>query len=211
MLVQDIMHQDVTVVGPRDTLAAVERRLRPRGIRHVPVVDAGGLVGIVSDRDVKSAMASAAPSQGARGSAFDELAVADVMAHPVITVAPSFPVEEAARLMVTKRISALPVTEAGRLVGIVTDTDLLQLFVRAMGVTEPSSRIDVTLSGSRSLERAVRIVADAGAQICSIMSLVSPTTGARELVIRLATINPGPAIKALEAEDYPVRESWRGR
>ncbi len=206
------MRQDVTTVDSHDRITVVMRSLQKRGVRHVPVVDAGELVGIVSDRDVKSAMASAAlPSRGERpGSMLDELAAADIMARPVVTVAPSFPVEEAARLMVTKRISALPVTDGGRLVGIVTDTDLLQLFVRAMGVTEPSSRIDVVLSDAGSLDRAVAIIADADARICSIMSLVSPTTGLREAMIRLATINPGPAIKALEANGYLVRESWRG-
>ncbi len=204
MLVQDIMRSDVTVVQPQEKLAAIMRLLVPRGVRHLPVVDAGELVGIVSDRDVKSAVASAGNSP------LDDLTAADIMARPVVTVAPMFPVEEAARLMVTRRISALPVTDAGRLVGIITDTDLLQLLVRAMGVTEPSSRVDVALSDTRSLERAVRIIGDAGARICSVMSLVSPTTGIREAVIRLATINPGPAIKALEANDYPVRESWRG-
>jgi acetoin utilization protein AcuB len=121
-----------------------------------------------------------------------------------------FPVEEAAAVMVTKKISALPVTQGGRLLGIVTDTDVLQLFVRAMGVTEPSSRLDVTLGRSdHPLDRVVHAVDRAGGPISSIMTLRNPVTDGREAVIRLATINPGPAIKALEAEGFAVRDSWR--
>jgi acetoin utilization protein AcuB len=129
----------------------------------------------------------------------------------VVTIAPMFPVEEAARLMVTRKISALPVTEGERLVGIVTETDVLELFVRAMGVTEPSSRLDVALGDqAHALARAIQAVEATGIVISSVMTLRSPVTGLREAVIRVTTINPGPAIKALEAQGYAVRDSWRG-
>jgi acetoin utilization protein AcuB len=179
------------------------RLLQRRGIRHLPVLDQGALVGIISDRDVKTAMAS--------GADMERLTAGDVMTRDVLTTAPMFAVEEAARVMVTERISALPVTEAGRLVGIVTETDILLLFVRAMGVSEPSSRLDVMLSDApRALGRVVQTVEATGTAISSIMTLRSPITGMTEAVIRAATINPGPAIKALEAQGYTVRDSWRG-
>jgi acetoin utilization protein AcuB len=113
--------------------------------------------------------------------------------------------------MVTKKISALPVTEGAQLAGIVTDTDVLHLFVRAMGVTEPSSRIDVTLGDeAHALDHVVHTVERTGGAISSIMTLKSPVTGLKEAVIRLTTINAGPAIKALEAAGFAPRESWRG-
>jgi acetoin utilization protein AcuB len=212
MLVQDVMRRDLVVATSETTLSALASLLQRRGIRHLLVVDEGRLVGIISDRDLKGAIASTAT--GARGanllSQFEGLTAADIMTRSVVTTAPMFPVEEAAALMVTKRISALPVTQEGRLVGIVTDTDVLQLFVRAMGVAEPSSRLDVTLDrDGHGFDRIVHAVERAGGPISSIMTLRSPTTDAREAVIRLATINPGPAIKALEAEGFAVRDSWR--
>jgi acetoin utilization protein AcuB len=103
------------------------------------------------------------------------------------------------------------VTEAERVVGIVTETDVLELFVRAMGVTEPSSRLDVALGDEpHALARAIQAVEGTGVVISSVMTLRSPVTGLREAVIRVTTINPGPAIKALEAQGYAVRDSWRG-
>jgi acetoin utilization protein AcuB len=203
MLIQDVMQRGVVVVAPETRLAEAVRLLQRRGIRHLPVLDQGALVGIISDRDVKTAMAS--------GADMERLTAGDVMTRDVLTTAPMFAVEEAARVMVTERISALPVTEAGRLVGIVTETDILLLFVRAMGVSEPSSRLDVMLSDApRALGRVVQTVEATGTAISSIMTLRSPITGMTEAVIRAATINPGPAIKALEAQGYTVRDSWRG-
>jgi acetoin utilization protein AcuB len=140
----------------------------------------------------------------------DELTAGQIMARAVVTIGPMFGVEEAARLMATRKISALPVTEEDRLVGIVTETDVLQLFVRAMGVLEPSSRLDVIVPDQASgVSEVVRVAEETGGRVSSVMTLAMPT-GEREVVLRLATINPGPAVKALEARGYVVRDGARG-
>src|SRR5262245_20350344 len=126
MLVQDIMQRQVVAVTPETPLAGIVGSLHRRGIRHVPVTAGERLVGIISDRDLKSAIASVATGANtAPLSHLDRLTAADIMARSVVTIAPMFAVEEAARLMVTRKISALPVTENGHLVGIVTDSDVL--------------------------------------------------------------------------------------
>ena len=87
----------------------------------------------------------------------DELTAANVMARDVVTIGPMCAVEEAAQLMVERRISALPVTEGGRVVGMVSETDVLRMFVRAMGAAQPSSRIDVALGAEpTALQRVIR-------------------------------------------------------
>jgi acetoin utilization protein AcuB len=212
MLVRDIMQAHPVSATPETRLPNLLRLLQRRGFRHVPVVDAGKLVGIVSDRDLKQAMASAASmTEGReRDRLLDELAAGQVMTRAVTTIGPMFGAEEAARLMATRKISALPVTEGDRLVGIVTETDVLQLFVRAMGVLEPSSRLDVILRDPAvGVGEIVRAVEETGSRIASVMTLETPT-GEREVVLRVATINPGPAVKALEARGYVVRDADRG-
>ncbi len=212
MLVQDIMQAELITILPETTLPEALRLVQRRGVRHLPVVENGNLVGIVSDRDLKRAMPSAATSLSAQELNYllDRVKVGEFMTRGVITIAPMFPVEEAARIMVTEKISALPVTEGGRLVGIVTETDVLRLFAKAMGALEPSSRLDVLL-GDRpaGLGEVIQIVEGAGTPISSVMTLAG-RGGAKEAVIRVATINPGAAIKALEAKGYIVRDSWRG-
>jgi acetoin utilization protein AcuB len=210
MLVQEVMQRGVVVVSPDTELSEAMRLLQRRGIRHLPVLDQGKLVGIISDRDVKAAPGAGAMSPaGAQPHA--RPTARDIMTRAVVTIAPMFPVEEAARIMVTRKISALPVTAGDRLIGIVTETDVLDLFVRAMGVTEPSSRLDVTLGDDpHALDQVVQAVEASGVAISSIMTLKSPVTGMREAVIRVTTIAPGAAVKALETRGFAVRDSWRG-
>jgi acetoin utilization protein AcuB len=212
MLVRDIMQTHPVSATLETRLPHLLRLLQRRGFRHLPVLDGGKLVGIISDRDLKQSMISAASmTEGReRDRLLDELTAGQIMARAVVTIGPMFGVEEAARLMATRKISALPVTEGDRLVGIVTETDVLQLFVRAMGVLEPSSRVDVILRDQTAgLGDVVRAVEEAGSRISSVMTLAMPT-GEREVVLRLATINPGPAVKALEAKGYAVRDGDRG-
>lgn len=212
MLVQDIMQPSVITVTPRTTLPEALRLVQQRGIRHLPVVDEGRLVGIVSDRDLKRSMASPATGLERHELAYllERVTLADIMTRAVITIAPMFPVEEAARVMVREKISALPVTEAGRLVGILTETDVLDLFVRAMGAGEPSSRLDVTLGDRPSaLTEVVDTIEGAGAPIASVMTLKN-RAGLKEAIVRVATINPTRAVQALAGRGYTVRDSWRG-
>lgn len=212
MLVEDVMQRDVITVNPKTTLPEALRLAKGRGVRHLPVMDGPDLVGIVSDRDLKRAMASPATSLERHELHYllEKVTMAEIMTRAVITVGPMLPVEEAARLMVKERISALPVTEQGKVVGIVTETDVLDLFLKAMGAGEPSSRLDVMLpEGSAALADAVHAVEDGGAPISSIVTLPG-RTGRKEVVIRIGTINPGPAIKQLEARGYAVRNPWRG-
>jgi acetoin utilization protein AcuB len=212
MLVKDVMQAHPVTATLETRLPNLLRLLQRRGFRHLPVLDGGKLVGIISDRDIKQSMVSAASmTEGReRDRLLDELTAGQIMARAVVTIGPMFGVEEAARLMATRKISALPVTEGDRLVGIVTETDVLHLFVRAMGVLEPSSRLDVILRDQTAgLGEVVRAVEEAGSRISSVMTLAMPT-GEREVVLRLATINPGPAVTALEALGYVVRDADRG-
>ena len=212
MLVEDVMQRDVITVNPGTTLPDALRLARGRGVRHLPVMDGRMLVGIVSDRDLKRAMASPATSLERHELHYllEKITMDEIMTRAVITVGPMLPVEEAARLMVKEKISALPVTEEGTVVGIVTETDVLDLFLKAMGAGEPSSRLDVVLpEGSPALADVVSAVEDAETSISSIVTLPG-RTGRKEVVIRVRTINPGAAIKRLGARGYAVRNPWRG-
>jgi acetoin utilization protein AcuB len=208
MIVGDVMQTSVTTIAPKTPLAEAARLLRRRGIRHLPVVEDGALVGIVSDRDFKRAAGRTETPLG--GSMGDALTADGIMTRAVITVSRSFPIEEAAGLMVKEKVSALPVTERGRLIGLVTETDVLELFVKAMGASEPSSRIDVRLSdGKMVLADLVHSVEKAPAEICSIVTLPDRSGSGKEVVVRVRTIDPRSAIACLQARGYTVRDPGR--
>jgi acetoin utilization protein AcuB len=202
MLVHDIMHSRVVTVTPQTAAREALDSLRTRGIRHLVVVDGAEVVGIVSDRDVKQIAAQ--PER------FNEWVVDDVMSGPVITIDPGAPVEDAARLMLSEKISALPVTQDRRLVGIVTETDVMRLFVRALGAGVPSSRLDVVVgTHPTGLADIVATVQASGAPVSSIVTLPN-RDGLTEAVIRVATIDPRAAIDALIAKGYRVKTVHRG-
>jgi acetoin utilization protein AcuB len=210
MLVQDVMQTKLFTVTPETTLPEALRLTGQRSVRHLLVLDGDRLVGILSDRDLKRAMASSATSLEAHELNYllDRLRVADIMTRAVITIGPMFPIEDAARLMVLEKIGALPVMDGERLVGLVTETDVLRLFVRALGAGEPSSRIDVSL-GNRphAVAEVVQAVEAAGADISSLVTLTGG--GLTEAVIRVRTINPRPVVWALETRGFSAREAWR--
>lgn len=212
MLVQDVMQTKLFTVTPETTLPEAVRLTGQRGVRHLPVLDGDRLIGILSDRDLKRAMASPATSLEAHELRYllDQLRVEEIMTRVVITIGPMFPIEAAARLMVQEKIGALPVTEGERLVGLVTETDVLRLFVRAMGAAEPSSRFEVILGNQpHALAEVVQAVEAAGGDISSLVTLPCGG-GLKEAVIRVRTINPAPVIWALEARGFSSRGTWRG-
>lgn len=209
MLVQDVMQTKLFTVAPDTTLAEALRLTGQRGIRHLPVVDGELLVGILSDRDLKRAMVPAAASAEAYEVAH-RVRVGEIMTQTVFTIGPTFPIEAAAVLMIQEKIGALPVTDGGRLVGLVTETDVLRLFVRAMGATEPSSRLDIVVSNRpHAVAEIVQAVEAAGAEICSLMTLAGEG-GFKEVVLRVRTINPTPAVWSLRTRGFAARETWRG-
>ena len=210
MLVQDVMQTKLFTVTPTTTLPEALRLTAQRSVRHLLVLDGERLVGVLSDRDLKRAMASSATSLEVNELKYllERLQVQEFMTKAVITIGPMFPIEDAARLMVLEKIGALPVTDGERLVGLVTETDVLRLFVRALGAGEPSSRLDVAL-GDRphALAEMVQTVETAGAEISSLVTLAGG--GLKEAVVRLRTINPRPVVWALQARGFTAREVWR--
>ncbi len=120
--------------------------LRERHIRHLPVVDGGRLVGVVTDRDLKEA----APSGATTLDVYEmnylllKMKVRDLIKRDPITVHPGTAVEDAARLMHDHRIGCLPVVDdAGTLVGLLTETDLLRAMVEILGYPEGGARITI--------------------------------------------------------------------
>jgi acetoin utilization protein AcuB len=131
LTVGDCMSVDPVTVAPQDSLQRVIELLRRRDIRAVPVVEDGKLVGIVTDRDVRQ-VAPAYPlfrDDDEIRRYTENLTVTAAMSADPLTVSPATPLVEAAKILETYRISSLPVVEGFRVVGILSVTDLLRVFV----------------------------------------------------------------------------------
>jgi len=135
MQVKDAMTRHVTTVAPTMSVLAALRLMRRDSIRHLPVVDEEQtLVGIVSDRDLTPATRTA-PSPTVRGRIVRQL-----MASPVRWTRPDDDLVAATRQMLAWHISALPVVEHGRVVGILTTTDCLHAMLRMADEQTSASR-----------------------------------------------------------------------
>ena len=132
MRVRDLMTRE-PITMPRDTpvLDARQLMLRER-IRHLLVAEHGRLIGVVTDRDIRLNLPSPATSLSVWeiNHLLARLTVGQVMSKYVITVDPDRDARDAARIMLDEKIGALPVLEGDRLVGIITETDLLRALVK---------------------------------------------------------------------------------
>ena len=135
MQVREIMSTDVEVIGRNDNLRIVEERMATRQLRHLPVLEQGELVGLVTQRDLFKAAMSSVMGYGekAQKAFLQSVRVKEIMVYPVITVTPETSVAEAADMMMQRGIGCLPVVEREKLVGIITKTDLL----RCLRTTSP--------------------------------------------------------------------------
>ena len=133
----EIMNRTLITVDTHASLRQAQRILDRRNIRHLFVMDGKRLVGIVTDRDLrKAAPSSKSPlTTSEREEFMDELKVVEVMLRKLITASPSTTVREAAKVMIREKIGCLPVVEGKTLVGIVTETDLLEILVRGEGTS----------------------------------------------------------------------------
>ena len=120
----------MVTISESDTLSTVEDIMTLGRVRHMPVVHAGKLVGVVSERDLLRTSLSNLTEFGSeeRRLFLHAVEIARVMSAPPITIAPDATVEEAARVMADRKIGCLPVLEDDRLLGIVTETDVLRYF-----------------------------------------------------------------------------------
>ena len=128
--VQDVMTAEVKTLERNEELSVADDLMRMARIRHLPVLDDDGeVVGILSQRDLFRGALARALGYGERAQErmLGMLVVKEVMTNNPVTIAPGASVGEAAREMLERRIGCLPVVEGGRLVGILTESDLVRL------------------------------------------------------------------------------------
>ena len=133
-LVGEVMTPNPIFIEGGALLTEVEHSMEERNVRRLPVIEDGRLVGIISKGDLREALTAELSTRHPCEPVAEMswLTVAEAMSSPVVTVTPTTPLAKAARLMLKRKIGALPVLVASRLVGILTDTDLIHLLVRRL-------------------------------------------------------------------------------
>jgi len=129
VLVRDVMQKGVVTISVNERLSTVEDIMTLGHLRHMPVVQAGQLVGVVSERDLlRASLSNLSGHRDEERRAFLHVVeIAQVMSTPPVVVGPDVTIGEAAHVMAERKIGCLPVVEGDVLLGMVTETGVLQL------------------------------------------------------------------------------------
>ncbi len=197
MKIKSLMVSQPITVTIQSTVQKAIELMKLNSIRHLPVVDGQNrLLGLLTLADLKQALI---PSM------LGDFSLPDMMIKNPLTVAPDDDIEIAAQLIYKHKISGLPVTQQDRLVGIITDSDILHAFIDMMGLLSSSSRIDVTIGDTPGdLNRAIQIIHDKGGDIINV-AMTAQETRNRTYYFRLSPCSTDPIRKALEAEGFVVQ------
>lgn len=191
MIVAKRMMRNPVWVDENDPMKKAMDLLKEQGIRHLPVLREGDrLVGIVSERDIKQASPSPATALEIREIYYllDKIKVKQIMTRRPYTVSPSAPIEEAALIMREKKIGCLPVVEDGRLVGILTETDILDAFIDSIGVSGPGYRVEIALPNKPGmLYEVTRLLNDFNVNIVSVATAAHDDSGMKIMIFRIET------------------------
>lgn len=205
MLVQHWMTPNpVTVEGDTPCLEA-RLILKEKRIRHLLVVERGKLIGVVTDRDLKQA----APSGATTLDVYElnylllKMKVRDLIKRNPITIKPTNSVEKAAVLMHDHKIGCLPVVDdAGTLVGLITEADLLKVMVEILGYEEKGTRIAFEVRDTpEAYQELVHVLRDFRLDLRSLVTCALHTRpGYRDCVIRVKGEQADALVKELKAK-----------
>jgi len=202
MLVHERMSKRPITVTEDTPVDEALKLMRDKKVRRLPVLDKKGeLVGIVSEKDVLYV----SPSPATSLSIFEihyllsQLKVGEIMTRDVITVSEYTPLEEAARIMDDNKIGGLPVTRDGKLVGIITESDLFRTFVEILGARDQGVRLSMLVSDQPGiLADITRAIADMGGNIVSLGTFLGEDPTNRLITVKVADVAEDELVAEIE-------------
>lgn len=197
MRVRSLMIENPITVSDRTSVQEAIHVMEENAIRHLPVVDNNQrLVGWVTLGDMK---------QGLLPAVVTGVSLADLMIKEPITVKPDADIESAARIIFEKKIGGLPVVNGkGKVIGVITVTDILGAFIKIMGLLSNGSRIDVDVGQEPDgFENVSRIIHEKKGKVISV-GIAPETTDRRVYYFRLEECPVKPIVQALEKAGYDV-------
>jgi len=197
MLVGERMTTDPLTIGDDAEVQQALEMLKERKLRHLPVLDDDEtLVGIVSEKDLLRAK--------------PERLVREVMTKDVVTVTEYTALEEAARVMADGKFSSLPVMRNGKLVGIVTETDLFQIFLEFLGAREDGVRLTMLVPEEKGMLASVTSeISHMGGNILALGTFMGEDPTNRMVTVKVADVPTTKLVAIMEAlgmEIVDVRE-----
>ncbi|MCL6559074.1 MAG: CBS and ACT domain-containing protein [Firmicutes bacterium] len=207
MFVRDYMSTSPVTINPGTPILEALNIMKKNKIRHLPVVDKGRLGGLVTERD----LLTVSPSPATTLSVFEmnyllsKMVVKDVMKINPIIVVPDCTIEEASLIMREHKIGSLPVVEEDRLVGIITQTDILDALIRIFGLRKAGTRLVLEVSDRiGALADILAIVRDHQINVIGVACRYKENERV-QIMLRLSTVEPDPLVQDLQKQGFEVK------
>jgi acetoin utilization protein AcuB len=202
MLVGNRMKFPVITISPDTSLADALKLMHKQNIRRLPVVDGHGkLVGIVTERQLLKASPSNATTLDIYEikEGMDRVKVESIMTRDVITATEDTTFEEVARLMAEKKIGGVPIVKSGEVVGIISATDIFNLFLEVLGAYEPGIRISAFIGQEAgTIADLSSAIFEVGGNIRSLGTFKGESSGNVEVTFKVCGVEKDVLIKAIE-------------
>jgi acetoin utilization protein AcuB len=215
MLVKDWMTKEPLVVFPTTSVEEAIRTMREHRVRHLPVVkQEDRLVGIVTQTDLLQASPSPATSLSVWEINFllAKMQVRDAMTSQVIVVEEECPLEEAALVMAEHKIGCLPVVHGQRLVGIITETDLFNLFTEQLGARSTGVRLTLVIQDVKGeLSRLAGRIAELGGNIIRLTTLPGKESGQAIVTVKVEDVGQEVLVEGLAGLVIDILDAREGR
>ncbi len=203
MLVKEWMAKDPIVIDENTSIMKATQIMKEHGIRRIPVVRDGRLIGIISDRDIKEAAPSKATSLDVHELYYllSEIKVKDIMTPDPITLRENDSVEKAAVIMLENRISGIPIVDEDyHVIGVITQTDVFKVMISITGAYKSPIQIAFEMEDSPgSLNKLLNLIREQGGRIVSVLtSHENMPEGKREVYVRLKDMPDNELNKLVE-------------
>jgi acetoin utilization protein AcuB len=197
MFVRNCMTANPIKVHPESDPLAALGLCKSARIRRLPVVNADDqIIGIVT-RNMLEQFLAKAPSPGVMKR---QHSIEQVMVSPALTVSPDYPLEEAARLMVVHKIGSLPVVDEGKLIGIITETDIFKQFVEILGGQAEAIRLTVDVADAPgALAKVINAIAALHGNICSVVLTASAAPRTRSATLWIQNLDRDTLTREIQA------------
>jgi acetoin utilization protein AcuB len=205
MIVEMYMNKKVKVISPETSIVEATRKMFQHRVRRLVVTTGDSVVGIVCNRDLVNAFPDHINPFSVFGLERVTLTtkIQEIMKHPVITVDPNEPIEQAARLMIKHRIGVLPVTSKGRLVGIITESDIFRILTNLLSGEGGTIRITFDLAENENVfALLVDITKEFGIDLVSFISFYDK--GRHMAVVRIRGNQTQKVIDELWESGHPI-------
>jgi len=208
MRVRDFMSTNVVSVDEKTLIDDARKIMEAHKIRRLPVMKKDKLVGLVT----KHMLLEAAPSPATSFSIHEihyllaRMTVKDIMTKNPDTISPDMPAEEAMQLGQEKGYGAFPVVENGRLVGMVTESDIVRMMTRVLGVKEKGKRIDIRVSNEFGTMKKIMEILDKNKTVLLSMMTLPPEEWEKDwlVMLRLKSEDAGPIAMELGSSGFNV-------